>query len=60
MDRESGEEAFETCVLDSLFNSRDVLTRNRTAEDLVDEFEHAPARERFHGDLAIGELAVSA
>ena len=34
--------------------------RDRAAEDLVDEFELAAARQRLHLDLAVAELAVAA
>src|SRR6187397_3232848 len=58
--REAGEEAAEPGVLDAFFDGRDELPGNRAAEDVVDELEVAPARQRLDLDLAIAELPVAA
>src|SRR6476646_2020466 len=55
-----GQETAKPSVLDSLFNCGNELTRNRAAEDVVDELELAAARERLELDLAVAELSVAA
>ena len=47
-------------VLDALLDRRDVLPRDRAAEDVVLELEVAAARQRLDPDLAVAELAVAA
>ena len=47
-------------VLDALLHRRDVLPRDRAAEDVVLELEVAAAGQRLHADLAVAELAVAA
>ena len=59
-DREAGEISTLRRFHDALFHRRNVVLRNRAAEDLVDELEVAAARQRLHLDLAIAELAVAA
>src|SRR5258708_19825970 len=54
------QEAFDPRVLNALLDRRNVLPGDRASEDLVDELEVAPARERLHRDLAFGELSVTA
>ncbi len=44
----------------ALFHTRDVLTRNGSADHLVDELEPAPFGQRLHLDVGDGELAVPA
>ena len=58
--REAGEEAAHPRVLDALFDGGDELSRDRAAEDVVDELEIAAARQRLHLDLAVAELSVPA
>ena len=48
------------CVFDSLFDGGNIVLGNRAAENVVDEFELAAARQRFHLDFAVAVLAVSA
>src|SRR5258708_15823309 len=54
------QEAFDPRVLNALLDRRNVLPGDGASEDLVDELEVTPARERLHGDLAVGELSVTA
>ena len=58
--RVSGQESAHARVLDPLLDRRDVLPRNRAAEDVVLELEVAAARQRLHADLAVAELPVPA
>ena len=57
---EAGEIAAHACFLDALFDGRNELSRNRAAEDVVDELEVRSARQRLHLDLAVAELPVAA
>ncbi len=47
-------------ILDSFFNGRNIIFRNRAAENIVDEFKLSAARHRLHFDFAIAILAVAA
>ena len=47
-------------ILDPLFHRRDEVTRDRAAEDVVDEFEVPVPRQGLDLDLAIAELAAPA
>ena len=58
--RIAGEIAARGRVLDSLFDGGNEVPGNGAAEDIVDELELGAARERFHLDLAIAELAMAA
>ena len=58
--REAGEIAARGRFDNSLLDRGNVVLGNRAAEDLVDELEVAAARQRFHLDLAVAELAVAA
>src|SRR5258705_3829091 len=54
------EEPAQGGILDPLFDRGHVLPRDRPAEDVVDELEIAPTRQRLHPALAVSELAVAA
>src|ERR1035441_3154282 len=41
------------------FHCGNELARNRAAEDLIGELKSTAARQRFHANLAVAELAVS-
>src|SRR5579864_726253 len=56
----SGQEAVLGGLEYPLFNCRDIVLGNRTAENLVDELELGTAREGLHADPAVTELAVAA
>ena len=59
-DRIPGQITAPSGVLNSFLHCGDVLPRNRSSEDLVDELEVPAARQRLDLDLAIGELSVAA
>src|SRR5215218_7225028 len=59
-DRIAGQNPTRPGVLDSLFDRRHELPRNRTAEDIVDELEVTAARQWIQLDLAVAELTVAA
>src|SRR5208337_1747579 len=44
----------------SLLHRRNVVFRNRAAEDFVDKFEVPAVWQRFHLDFAVAELAMAA
>ena len=58
--RISGEHAAHRRFLDSAVHGRDVLPRNRAADDLVDELVAGAARLRREPHPAVAELATSA
>src|SRR5260370_41843767 len=58
-DRKSRQESLASRVLNPFFHRRNVLARNRSAEDLVDKFEIRSAGQRLNRDLAVGELSMS-
>src|SRR5205085_6838295 len=58
--RIAGQETLLARVLNALLHRWDVLAWDGAAVDVVDELEIAAARQRLHGDLAVGELAVAA
>ena len=58
--RKSGEVSARRRILDSFFDGRNEVLRNRAAENVVHEFELSAARQRLHLDLAIAVLAVPA
>src|SRR6185436_3124796 len=47
-------------VLDTFLDRRDELTRNGSAEDVVNELELAAARQRLELHLAVAELSMAA
>ena len=52
--------AFQARFLDSFFDGRDILLRNRASKYFVGELKLRTSRERFNANLAISELAVTA
>src|SRR6185436_14213213 len=56
----AGKEPAQPRVLDALLDRRHELTRNRAAENVVDELELAAARQRLEFHLAVAELSVAA
>src|SRR5260370_10776430 len=56
----AGEISAARGILNSLLDRGNVVFRDRSAEDVVDEFELPTARQRFNFNLAVAILAVSA
>ncbi len=56
----SGQISARRRVLDSLFDGRNIVLRNRAAENVVHKLKLPAARQRLHLDLAIAVLPVAA
>src|SRR5260370_29234073 len=56
----AGEISAARGILNSLLDRGNVVFRDRSAEDVVDEFELPTARQRFNFNLAVAILAVPA
>src|SRR5437016_3924706 len=59
-DREPCEESALGRFHDALLDSGNVVARDGAAENVIHELELTAARQRFHLDLAVAVLAVSA
>src|SRR4051812_8599559 len=57
--RIAGQESTGARVLNPFFDRRHELPWDRAAEDIVDEFEVAAARQWVQLDLAVAELAMT-
>src|SRR5688500_3180380 len=57
LQRKAGDHAFREHLTDALLHSRDELRWNRAADDVVDELEAGPARQRFDAQRHFPELA---
>src|SRR5207302_7783889 len=55
----TSQHAFLSRFLDSLFNRRNKVPRNRATENFIHEFEVPAAWKRFHPDFAVAILTVA-